>query len=130
MNPYIEKLKQQIAALCDRYRGIPADRWEETAAEYAATQLAYREALQTRQQELVDIDRQMTENSEKINVLTANTGIAAFEERCRQALQAYTHLEEQQRLLQQAEDVLQALQKPTKNTKAMFSKVLWMVTAA
>ena len=104
-----KKLKKQIAELCDSYRGIPADRWEALAAEYAATQLAYREALQTRQQELADIDRQMTENTQAINTLTENTGIAAFEERCRQALQNHTHLAEQQRLLQQAEDVLQAL---------------------
>ena len=104
-----KKLKKQIAELCDRYRGIPADRWEALAAEYAAAQLAYREALQTRQQELADIDRQMTENTEKINALTGGAGVAAFEERCRQALQTYSHLAEQQRLLHQAEDVLQAL---------------------
>ncbi len=103
------KLKKQIAELCDRYRGIPSDRWEELAAEYAATQLAYRDALQTRQQELAELDRQMTENTEKINALTGNIGIAAFEERCRQALQNYTNLAEQQRLLRQAEDVVQAL---------------------
>ena len=104
-----KKLKKQIAELSDRYRGIPADRWETAAGEYAAAQLAYRQALQTRQQELADIDRQMTENTGKINTLTANAGIAAFEEQCRQAMQAYTHLEEQRRLLHQAEDVLQAL---------------------
>ena len=103
------KLKKQIAELCDRYRGIPADRWEELAAEYAATQLAYREALQTRQQELAELDRQMTENTEKINALTGNIGIAAFEERCRQALQNHSNFAEQKRLLQQAEDVVQAL---------------------
>ena len=104
-----KKLKKQIAELCDRYRGIPADRWEELAAEYAAAQLVYREALQTRQQELADINRQIAENTEAINTLTENTGIAAFEDRCRQALQNYTYLEERQRLLRQAEDVLQAL---------------------
>ena len=104
-----KKIKEKIIAICDGYRGIPADRWETAAAEYAASQLSYRQTLQERQQMLADIDRQMTENTEKINALTGNIGIAAFEEQCRQALQAYAHLEEQQRLLHQAEDVLQAL---------------------
>ena len=104
-----KKIKEKMAAICDGYRGIPADRWETAAAEYAASQLSYRQVLQDRQQELANIDRQMTENTEKINALTGNVGITAFEEQCRQAMQAYTHLEEQQRLLHQAEDVLQAL---------------------
>ncbi len=104
-----KKLKGQIAELCGRYRGIPADRWEAAAAEYANTQQDHTEKLNARQQELADINRQLSDNDWAIRQLTGGESLSQFEERCRQYLLAYSHLQEQQRAFRQAEDVLQAL---------------------
>ena len=104
-----QSLQKQMAALTARYADIPFDHWTAAAAEYVRVQSAYRQALQARQSESAEINRQLAENTSQINTLTEQQGITAFEEQCRQALQSYARLEEQQRLLQQAEDVLQAL---------------------
>ena len=97
-----KNLQKQMEILTHRYNEIPFDHWTAAAAEYARTQLAHRQALQARQEELADINDQLAENANRINMLTANQGISAFEEQCRAAMQHYTRLEEQQRLLQQA----------------------------
>lgn len=104
-----KKLKKQIAELCDRYRGIPADRWEAVAAEFANAQREYAQKINTRQQELADINRLLDENTAAISQLTGGEGLAQFEECCRQNLLSYSHLQEQQHRFQQAEEVLLAL---------------------
>jgi len=104
-----KNLQKQLATLTERYRGIPFDHWTAAAAEYARGQMAYQKTLQTRQAELSELNRLLAENTGRINTLTENLGISAFEEQCRLILQNYTNLEEQQRLLRQAEDVVQAL---------------------
>ena len=104
-----KKLKLQIGALLDKYRGIPADHWESLASEYANAQQTYSQQLQNRQQALSEINRQLEENSRKITALTGSGSLAAFEDTCRQQLLSYTHLQEQQRIYRQTEDVLQAL---------------------
>ncbi len=104
-----KKLKKQIAELCDRYRGISPDRWEAAAAEYAAVQLDYSAKINARQQELADINRQLADNTAAVDSLTGGESLARFEEQCRQSLSAYHRLQEQQKKLQQAEDVLLAL---------------------
>lgn len=104
-----KKLKKQIADLCDRYRGLSADRWSAAAAEYAAAQQEYTDKLNARQQELADINRQLAENAAAVERLTGGESLARFEEQCRQALLSYSRLQERQQKLQQAEDVLLAL---------------------
>ena len=104
------KLKGQIKDLTGRYRGIPADRWEAAAAEYAAVQAEYTQQLIAREQALSQINGQLEENTATIAALTGGLGLAGFEEVCRRQLKAYDRLQEQQRLYSQAQQVLQALE--------------------
>lgn len=104
-----KKLKQQMAQLTDRYRGLSADHWEAAAAEYAKAQWEYNNTLSARQRELAEINSKIAENTQAIARLTGGESLAAFEELCRQRQQKFTKLEEQQRAARQAEEVLQAL---------------------
>ena len=104
-----KKLQKQIAALLERYRGIPEDRWEAAATEYASSQQTYNDALAARQQELGEINRNLEANVRAITQLTGGDNLSQFEETCRQQQLAYSRLQEQQRALRQAEEVLQAL---------------------
>jgi len=104
-----KKLRQQIAQLLDKYRGISEDCWEQAAESYAATQQGYTESLTARQQLLADLNRQLEENSQAISVITGGQSLSQYEETCRNHLQSYAHLQEKQRILQQAEEVLLAL---------------------
>ena len=103
------KLKQQISALTDRYRGSSPDYWESAAAAYANSQREYTQTVNTRQQTLADIHTALEENTAAVNRLTGGQGITQFEQLCREHLQAFVRLQEQQRALAQAEQVLQAL---------------------
>lgn len=104
-----KKLKAQIAQLLDRYRGIPAGRWEAVAAEYAAAQREYTRALAAYQQVLAGLNQRITENTQAIRQLTGGDNLAGFEEVCRQQQQKHTRLQEQRNAAKQADDVLQAL---------------------
>ena len=104
-----KKLRQQIAQLLDKYRGISEDCWEQAAESYAATQQGYNQSLADRQQLLADLNRQLTENEQAIVAITGGQSLSQYEETCRNHLQSYAHLQEEQRILQQAEEVLQAL---------------------
>ena len=104
-----QKLKKQIAQLAERYRGIPADRWEAAAAEYAKVQREYENALNARQRELAEINRRLEENTQAINRLTGGESLAGFEELCRRHQQKYSQLQELRNAARQAEEVLQAL---------------------
>jgi len=104
-----KKLKTQITQLIDRYRGIPADRWELAAAEYARSQREYESALAARQQALEAINRDLAENDKAIDRLTGGESLAVFEEACRQRQQKYSRLQQLQSAAKQAQEVLQAL---------------------
>lgn len=104
-----KKLKNQIADLGNKYRDIPVDRWEQEAQRYAETQHSYTQSLTERQQLLADLNRQLEENAQAIAAITGGQSLSQYEETCRNRLQSYGDLQEKHRLLQQAEDVLQAL---------------------
>ena len=104
-----KKLKNQIADLANKYRDIPTDRWEQEARRYAETQQSYTKSLTDRQQLLADLNRGLDENTQAIAAITGGKSLSEYEETCRNQLQSYADLQEKRRLLQQAEDVLQAL---------------------
>ena len=104
-----KKLRRQIGDLLNKYCGIPEGSWEQAAQRYADTQLGYKQNLTDRQQLLAELNRQLEENDQAITVLTGGQSLSQYEELCRSQLQSYTSLQEKQRILQQAEDVLLAL---------------------
>ena len=104
-----KKLDKQIADLLNRYRGIAPEDWEQEAERYAAAQWEYQENLTAAERQRVELNRALDEISEKTAAVTGGQTPAQFEALCRTQLQAYTLLEEKQRLLRQAEDVVQAL---------------------
>lgn len=104
-----KQLKKQIHDLLQRYRGIPEDQWTAAAEEYAQQQQLYALQVETRQQELEEINQLLEENADSALALTGGEGLSRFEEQCRQHQQAYSHLQEQQRMFRQAEQMLQAL---------------------
>jgi len=104
-----KKLQQQITTLLEKYRGIPEDRWEQAAQAYAADQQGYNRSLTDRQQLLAELNRQLEENTRQIGVITGGESLSQFEENCRNHLRSYELLQEKQRILQQAEEVLQTL---------------------
>ncbi len=104
------KLKTQIAAITERYRGISPDHWETLASEYASAQKEYTQALHAREQEAAQLHQAMAENSEAISALTGGMGLAQFEELCRRQQNAFSRLEEQRRTFRHAQEVLQALE--------------------
>ena len=104
-----KKLKGQIADLQNKYRGVPEENWEQAAESYAATQQSYAKSIRDRQQLLEDLNRQLEENTQAIAAITGGQSLSQYEETCRSQLQSYTALQEKSRLLQQAEEVLQAL---------------------
>ena len=104
-----KKLKAQIAQLTERYRGIPADLWEEKAAEYAKAQREYEKELANYQQALEKINSRLEENDWAIQNLTGGESLTRFEENCRAGQQKYNILAQKETLAKQAEDVLQAL---------------------
>jgi len=103
-----QKAKAEIAGICARYQGIPADRWEAAAADYARTQSAYTAAVNARQQEQTEINQQLYESNDVIAQITGGEGIARFEEICREQLQQHEQLQEHSRRYQQAQQILQA----------------------
>ena len=104
-----KKLHIQIAELQNKYRGIPEDSWEQEAERYAAAQQNSASSLAERQQLLADLNRQLEENTQAISAITGGQSLSQYEEICRSYLQKHLHLQEKQRILQQAEEVLQAL---------------------
>ena len=104
-----KKLKNQIAQLMERYRGIPAERWEEEAVKYAKTQREYEKALADYQQALEKINTQLEENDRAIKELTGGESLTQFEENCRIGQQKHSALAQKKTAAKQAEDVLQAL---------------------
>ena len=104
-----KKLKLQIAQLLEKYRNIPEDLWEREAQSFAAAQQSYFQSLAQRQQQLAELNRLLDENAQEIAVITGGTGLSQYEDICRSHLQSYHLLQEKQRVLQQAEVVLQAL---------------------
>ena len=104
-----KKLRDQIAQLTEHYRGIPADRWETEAAEYAKTQRQYEKELAEYQQKLENISTQLEENDRAIKNLTGGESLTQFEENCRIMQQKHSALAQKQILAEQAEEVLQAL---------------------
>ena len=104
-----KKLKGQIAHLQNKYHGISEENWEQAAEGYAATQQSYAQSLTDRQQLLAELNRQLEENTQEIAAITGGQSLSQYEETCRSQLQSYTTLQEKSRILQQAEDVLQAL---------------------
>lgn len=113
-----KKLRAQIAQLTERYRGIPVDRWEDEAAEYAKAQREYEKELAQCQQALAEISRQMEENDRAISDLTGGQSLTAFEENCRIGQQKHSALAQKQAAAKQAEDVLQALSGAGKTIEA------------
>lgn len=104
-----KKLKEQIADLQNKYRGVSEGNWEQAAESYAAMQQGYTDSISHRQQLLAELNRQLTENEQVIVALTHGQSLSRCEETCRDQLQRYAALQEKSRLLQQAEEVLQAL---------------------
>ena len=104
-----KKLKAQITRLTERYPGIPADRWEAVAAEFAENQRQYENALAAWHQAVADIDRQLEENAQVIANLTDAQGLARYEETCRAGLQQYADLARRQADARQAAAFLQTL---------------------
>lgn len=104
-----KKLKGQIAYFLDKYRPISPEYWEQAAQRYAETQQSYTQSLTERQQLLADLNRQLEENAQAIAAITGGQSLSQYEETCRTQLQSHITLQEKQRILQQAEEVLQAL---------------------
>ena len=104
-----KKLRGQIAQLIECYRGIPADRWEAAAEEYAQTQREYEKELADYQQALESISKRLEENDRAIKDLTGGESLTRFEENCRMGQQMHSALAQKETLAKQAEDVLQAL---------------------
>ena len=104
-----KKLKTQIAQLTERYRGIPADRWETMAAEFANAQREYEKAFAAYQQAKADLDGRLAENDRAIAALTGGETLVMFEEGCRIAQQKHSALAQRQKDAKQAEEVLQAI---------------------
>ena len=104
-----KKLREQIADLLHKYRGIPEGDWEQAAERYAADQKRYTDTLTDRQQLLAELNRQLEENTRAMDAITGGQSLSQFEETCRSQLGNYATLQERQRILQQAEEVLQAL---------------------
>ena len=104
-----KKLAGQIAQLMEKYRGMPADSWIAEAETYVAAQNKYNYELSEQQKKLEEINCRLEENNRKIDILTQGAGLAAFEALCKENQQKYIHLQEQQRLCRQAEDVLHTL---------------------
>ncbi len=104
-----KKIKSQIAQIKEMYRGIPEENWEVLAREYAKSQGDYNKILADREAELAALNRQMEENGAAISAITGEKSAAQFEEQCRRQLLAYTHLQEQKRVYEQAQQVLSAL---------------------
>lgn len=104
-----KKLDKQIAELLNRYRGIGPEDWEQEAERYAAAQREYRDGLTAGENQRAELNRALDEISEKTAAITGEQTLTQFEALCRAQLQAYALLEEKQRLLRQAEDVVQAL---------------------
>jgi len=104
-----KKLRGQIAQLTECYCGIPADRWEAVAEEYAQTQREYEKELADHQQALENISKQLEENDRAIKDLTGGESLTQFEENCRMGQQMHSALAQKETLAKQAEDVLQAL---------------------
>lgn len=102
-------LKGQIADLLAKYRGLPENEWENAAQTYANAQKTYQDTLSVRQTELESLNRKLEENNAAILGLTKGVSVAEYEETCRDQLRSYELLQEKQRALQQAEQVLQAL---------------------
>lgn len=113
-----KKLRGQIAQLAERYCGIPADRWEEKAAEYAITQREYEKELADYRQELERINNQLEENDRAIEALTGGESLTQFEENCRMGQQKHSTLAQKETLVKQAEEVLQALSGAGKTVEA------------
>ena len=104
-----KKLNAQNVELQNRYRGISEDRWEQEAEHFAAAQRNYNQTLADRQQLLAELNRQLEENTQAISGITGGQSLSQYEEICRGDLQKYTELQEKQRILRQAQEVLQAL---------------------
>ena len=104
-----KKIKTQITDLRNKYRGFAEDNWEQAAQRYADVQRGYNKALTDRQQLLAELNRQLEENHQAVIAVTGGQGLTQFEETCRSHLQKYTSLQEKQRILQQAEEILLAL---------------------
>ncbi len=113
-----KKLKTQIAQLTERYQGIPADRWETAAAEYAKAQREYEKKLAECQQATAQINQQLEENAQVIANLTGGEGLAHYEESCRTGQQKHNVLAQCRVAAKQAEDVLQALSVADKAVEA------------
>ncbi|MBR5021684.1 MAG: AAA family ATPase [Oscillospiraceae bacterium] len=113
-----KKLKAQIGQLTERYHGIPADRWEEKAAEYAKTQREYEKELAHYRQTLEKINSRLEENDRAIQELTGGESLTQFEENCRMGQQKHSTLAQKETLARQAEDVLQALSGAGKTVEA------------
>ncbi len=107
-----QKQKTRKAAssrLMEKYRGISPEQWEKAAEDYAGAQRQYNAAITARQQELAQINRLLEENTAAMTAHTGGVSAAQFEEDCGKKLEKHNHLEEQRKLLRQADDVLQAL---------------------
>ena len=113
-----KKLTAQATQLAERYKGIPADRWEEKAAEYAKTQREYEAALANHQQKMAESNRRWEENDRAVRELTGGVSLTDFEETCRANQQKHTALAQKQAQAKQAEDVLQALSGAGKTVEA------------
>ena len=104
-----KKLKRQIRELLEKYRGIPEDSWETAAETYAGELLEYEELCAVRQWEAEDIDRLLEENTAALRTLTGGKSPGEFEQICQKQLDCLNRLEEQRRVLRQAEAVLEML---------------------
>ena len=104
-----KKFKDQMTQLVEYYRGIPADRWETAAEEYAKTQRNYEQTVASRQQELTEINRHLDENAQAITDLTGGETLARFEEGCRLGQQKHTVLAQRREAAKQTQEVLQTI---------------------
>ena len=104
-----KKITAQITQLTEYYRGIPADRWEAAAEEYAQTQRKYAQTVALRQQEQAEINRHLEENTQAIADLTGGETLARFEEGCRLGQQKHLILAQRQEAAKQTDAVLKAL---------------------
>lgn len=104
-----KKLKKQIRDILERYRGIPEDHWEAAAEAYARKEMEYKDLLEIRKREMEEIRSLLEENAAAVYRITEGKSLVEFEEICRQQLQNCNRMEQQRRVLEQAESVLRVL---------------------
>ncbi len=109
-----KKLRAAADAICIRYPGIPAQRWEETARAYAEGWREYGALLQQYQWQTDQWNRQKALLEEEIRGYTGGAGLQETVNTYEQAVQLQMRLEEARREYQRTVQLAEGLRADTK----------------